>query len=92
MVPLRAMLAAGQDAGEFGEFDPHVVALTIRAVIDAASFYFTANPGLDIDHYVAEAVQLFDRATAATSAATVGPAAPAITEPLRPTVIEKDSP
>ena len=63
VAPLRRMLAAGQDAGEFGGFDPHVVALTIRAVVDGASFYFTENPGIDIDHYIAEAVQLFDRAT-----------------------------
>lgn len=67
VTPLRSILASGQAAGELGEFDPHVVALTIRAVVDGASFYFTENPGLDIDHYIVEAVQLFDRATAPSS-------------------------
>lgn len=62
--PLRQLLVAGQEAGEFGSFDPEVMALAIRAIVDAASFYFTAHPDLDIDHYIAEAVQLFDRATA----------------------------
>jgi AcrR family transcriptional regulator len=61
---LRRLLAAGQKAGEFGAFDPEVVALAIRAVIDAASFHFTAHTDLDIDHYIAQAVQLFLKATA----------------------------
>lgn len=62
--PLRELLAAGQRNGELGQFDPQVMALTIRAVVDAASFHFTAHPDLDIDHYVAQVVQLFDRASA----------------------------
>jgi AcrR family transcriptional regulator len=63
--PLRAMLSAGQAAGEFGEFDPEVMALAIRAIVDAASFHFTAHRELDVDHYINEAVRLFDKATAA---------------------------
>jgi AcrR family transcriptional regulator len=61
---LRDLLAKGQDAGELGDFDPQVIALMIRAVVDAASFYFTENPGIDIDHHIAQAVRAFDRATA----------------------------
>jgi AcrR family transcriptional regulator len=61
---LRKQLAAGQADGAFGEFDPQVVALAIRAVVDGAAFYFTENPDLDIDHHIAEAIRLFDRATA----------------------------
>ncbi|MGA4542528.1 TetR/AcrR family transcriptional regulator [Uniformispora flossi] len=61
---LAGILTAGQKDGVFGDFDPEIVALAIRAVIDGASFYFTANPDLDIDHHIAEAVRLFDRATA----------------------------
>lgn len=64
VAPLRRLLAAGQQAGEFGDFDPEIVALAIRAVVDGASFHFTEHPGLDIDHYVNEAVRLFDKATA----------------------------
>lgn len=62
--PLRQLLSAGREGGEFGSFDPEVMALAIRAIVDAASFYFTAHPDLDVDHYIAEAVQLFDKATA----------------------------
>lgn len=62
--PLRRLLIAGQEAGEFGAFDPEVMALAVRAVVDAASYHFTAHPDLDIDHYIDQAVQLFDKATA----------------------------
>ena len=64
MTPLRHLLASGQQHGEFGRFDPEVMALAIRAIVDAASFYFTAHPDLDIEHYIAQAVQLFEKATA----------------------------
>jgi hypothetical protein len=40
------------------------MALAIRAVVDAASFHFTAHADLDIEHYIDEAVQLFLKATA----------------------------
>jgi TetR/AcrR family transcriptional regulator len=62
--PLRQLLAAGQEAGEFGSFDPKVMALAIRAIIDAASFHFAAHTDLDTDHYIDQAVQLFAKATA----------------------------
>jgi AcrR family transcriptional regulator len=61
---LRRLLTAGQEAGEFGAFDPEVMALAVRAVVDAASYHFTAHPDLDIDHYIDQAVQLFAKATA----------------------------
>jgi hypothetical protein len=59
--PLRQLLASGQQAGEFGSFDPDVMALAIRAIVDVASFYFTAHPDLDLDHYIDQVVQLFDK-------------------------------
>lgn len=62
--PLRQLLAAGQAAGEFGDFDTELMALAIRAIVDGAASYFTSNPGLDVAHVVGEAVQLFDKATA----------------------------
>jgi AcrR family transcriptional regulator len=68
VAPLRRLLAAGQQAGEFGEFDPQVVALVIRAVMDGASFYFSETPGLDIDHHIAEVIRMFDRTTAVNEA------------------------
>lgn len=64
VTPLRQLLASGQQADEFGSFDPEVMALAIRAVVDIASFHFTAHPDLDIDHYIDQTVQLFDKATA----------------------------
>jgi AcrR family transcriptional regulator len=64
VAPLAQLLSSGQETGEFGSFDPEVMALAIRAIVDGASFHFTAHPELDIDHYVAEAIQIFDRATA----------------------------
>jgi AcrR family transcriptional regulator len=64
VAPLQRLLTAGQESGEFGPFDPEVMALAIRAVVDAASFHFTAHAGLDIDHYIDEGVQLFLKATA----------------------------
>jgi AcrR family transcriptional regulator len=63
VAPLRNMLAAGQEAGDFGTFDPEVMALAVRAIVDGASYHFTAHPDLDIAHYIDEAVQLFERAT-----------------------------
>jgi AcrR family transcriptional regulator len=63
VAPLRQLLAAGQESGEFGAFDPEVMALAIRAIVDGASFHFTAHPDIDIEHYIDEAVQLFDKAT-----------------------------
>lgn len=64
VAPLRYLLASGQQHGEFGQFDPEVMAMAIRAIVDAASFHFTAHPDLDIEHYITQAVQLFDKATA----------------------------
>jgi AcrR family transcriptional regulator len=63
VVALRKMLAAGQESGDFGSFDPEVMALAVRAIVDGASYYFTAHPDLDLAHYIDEAVQLFERAT-----------------------------
>lgn len=62
--PLRDLLAAGQRDGAFGSFDPQVLALVVRAVVDGAAFHFTAHPGLDVEHHVAEVLRIFDRATA----------------------------
>lgn len=63
VAPLRDLLRSGQRSGEFGDFDPHLMAMAARALVDASSFHFTAHPDLDVEHYIAEAVQLFDKAT-----------------------------
>jgi AcrR family transcriptional regulator len=55
---LAAMFRDGQQAGEFRPFDPVVMAVTLRAAIDAAA----SRPGLDPHAYAAELVALFTRA------------------------------
>jgi AcrR family transcriptional regulator len=56
---LTTMFTEGQAAGEFRTFDPVVMAVTIRAAIDAAA----ARPDLDPHAYATELVTLFTRAT-----------------------------
>lgn len=60
---LGNMLHEGQKSGEFGDFDPSTIATSIRLVIDGSSHYILTHPSLDIKRYIAEIVQLFDRAT-----------------------------
>ncbi|MEV0717114.1 TetR/AcrR family transcriptional regulator [Asanoa sp. NPDC050611] len=56
---LVTLFRAGQEAGEFRSFDPVVMAVTLRAAIDAAA----GRPDLDAHGYAAELVALFTRAT-----------------------------
>jgi AcrR family transcriptional regulator len=56
---LATLFRAGQDAGEFRSFDPVVMAVTLRAAIDAAA----ARPDLDPHAYAAELVGLFTQGT-----------------------------
>jgi TetR/AcrR family fatty acid metabolism transcriptional regulator len=63
---LEALLRKGQHDGEFRAFDPRVMALTIRRVIDTLPHVLMANPDLDGEAYGQELVTLFDRATALT--------------------------
>ncbi|MFF4413139.1 TetR/AcrR family transcriptional regulator [Streptosporangium sp. NPDC001559] len=59
--PLRRLLESGQASGEFVAFDAEITALSVRAVIDGAAFYFLAHPELDLDRYISEIVALFLR-------------------------------
>jgi AcrR family transcriptional regulator len=56
---LAALFRDGQAAGEFRAFDPVVMAVTLRAAIDAAA----STPDLDPHAYAAELVTLFTLAT-----------------------------
>lgn len=60
---VAAILREGQENGEFRDFDPWVMASSLRAAIDMASGEFEANPELDPAHYASELVMIFDRAT-----------------------------
>lgn len=57
------MLRAGQEAGEFGEFDAEVMAMAIRQAIDGVLLTLRARPDLDLPRYARELVALFTRAT-----------------------------
>ena len=61
---LADLLAGFQASGEFRpDFDPRVMAETIRAAIDAVPRRMAAKPGLDVGLYRRELAGLFDLAT-----------------------------
>ena len=61
---LRELLAHFQGTGEFrAGFDPLVMALAIRATLDAVPARLARDPGLDLDHYGCELADLFQIAT-----------------------------
>ena len=63
---LAGMLARFQAAGDLrADFDPQVMAMAIRAVIDVAPSRLN-DPQFDIDNYARETVALFQLATSAT--------------------------
>ncbi|MCM6775518.1 TetR/AcrR family transcriptional regulator [Nocardia sp. CDC159] len=61
--PLIEILRVGQDSGEFGEFDPVVMAKVLRDTIDGAAGRAIREPDWDVDQYAAEVCRLFDLAT-----------------------------
>ncbi|WP_433663111.1 TetR/AcrR family transcriptional regulator [Nocardia sp. CA-128927] len=52
----------GQRDGAYRDFDPQVMAATVRAAIDSAAVQYAASPQLDLDAYAAELTELFRRA------------------------------
>jgi TetR/AcrR family transcriptional regulator, fatty acid metabolism regulator protein len=59
-------LSGFQAAGQFRpDFDPHVMAMAVRAAIEAASPRLALDPKFDIDSYSREIVTIFDLATRA---------------------------
>ena len=61
---LEHLLSGCQTAGQFRpDFDPHVMAIAIRAAIEAASPRLALDPEFDIDNYASEIATVFDRAT-----------------------------
>jgi TetR/AcrR family transcriptional regulator, fatty acid metabolism regulator protein len=61
---LRQILVHFQGTGEFrADFDPDVVALAIRAALDAVPARLAREPGLDIGRYGRELADLFQAAT-----------------------------
>jgi TetR/AcrR family fatty acid metabolism transcriptional regulator len=63
---LAEMLGRFQAIGEFRpDFDPRVMAVTIREAIDAVPRRMSRDPDLDLDHYGREMAALFVRAAQA---------------------------
>jgi AcrR family transcriptional regulator len=61
---LRQLLGYFQGTGEFrADFDPAVMAMAIRATLDAVPARLARDPGLDLDHYGRELAALFHIAT-----------------------------
>jgi TetR/AcrR family transcriptional regulator, fatty acid metabolism regulator protein len=61
---LQQLLAHFQGTGEFrAGFDPRVVAMTIRAAIDAVPSRLARYPDLDVGHHAHELADLFDLVT-----------------------------
>jgi AcrR family transcriptional regulator len=61
---LEALLARLQAERELRtDFDPRVMAVAIRAVIDSVPYRLVLDPDLDLDHHAREIATLFDLAT-----------------------------
>jgi TetR/AcrR family transcriptional regulator, fatty acid metabolism regulator protein len=61
---LQQLLAYFQGTGEFrADFDPHVMAMAIRAAINAVPAQLARDPGLDTGHHARELADLFHLAT-----------------------------
>jgi AcrR family transcriptional regulator len=61
---LEQLLAYFQGTGEFrAGFDPHIMAMAIRAGINAVPVQLARDPALDIGHHAREIADLFDIAT-----------------------------
>jgi TetR/AcrR family transcriptional regulator, fatty acid metabolism regulator protein len=61
---LQELLAHFQGTGEFrADFDPLVMALAIRAALDAVPARLARDPDLDLGHYARELADLFQIAT-----------------------------
>ncbi|ASU82238.1 TetR/AcrR family transcriptional regulator [Nocardiopsis gilva YIM 90087] len=56
------LLRKGQENGEFRDFDPRVVAVTVRQGIEGALDQWARNPDLDLKAYTAELITLFELA------------------------------
>lgn len=70
-VALAELLSGFQASGELrGDFDPRVMAETIRAAIDAVPRRMAAKPDLGVELYRRELADLFDLATRSETART----------------------
>lgn len=61
--PVEEILRGGQQAGEFRDFDPQVLATIIQRSIDGLPFMLETRPDLDLDAYADELATTFALAT-----------------------------
>jgi TetR/AcrR family transcriptional regulator, fatty acid metabolism regulator protein len=59
---VQQVLEYGQADGSLGKFDARVMAVTLKASLDALLNQLAADPELDLEAYGAELVRLFERA------------------------------
>jgi AcrR family transcriptional regulator len=62
---LALLFRDGQRAGEFRDFDPYVMARSVRGALDATLGARAADPGLDLNHCGDELIVIFENATRA---------------------------
>lgn len=60
---IEQILLEGQSGGEFRDFDPLVVATTIRRAVEGVPFLLESHPDLDLPGYAQELVTMFELAT-----------------------------
>ncbi|MFD4355257.1 TetR/AcrR family transcriptional regulator [Nocardia sp. NPDC058518] len=63
IAPLVSALAEGQRTGEFGDFDPTVLARLIRDSIDGVANRAVRQPDFDMRHYRTHLIQMYDAVT-----------------------------
>jgi len=61
--PVEQILRDGQATGEFGEFDPVIMATVIQRAVDGLPLLLGSMPDLDCTHYARELVALFRAGT-----------------------------
>ncbi|WP_232666033.1 TetR/AcrR family transcriptional regulator [Pseudonocardia sp. TRM90224] len=67
IVVLTEIFRNGQRSGEFRDFDPRVMSVTLRHALDGLSGQVAEDPDLDVAVYTSELVALFTAATEARS-------------------------
>lgn len=68
---LEGLFADGQKAGEFGHVPPTILAMSLRATIDATSARLRADPNYDFARFETELTELFEQAVALSPAVEV---------------------
>ncbi|MGW6118730.1 TetR/AcrR family transcriptional regulator [Nocardia sp. NPDC055165] len=63
IAPLAAALAEGQRTGEFGDFDPTVLARLIRDSIDGVAVRAVRDPDFDVRRYRTHLIRMYDAVT-----------------------------